>query len=323
VEHVWILASVWVLPALVATLFAIWFKTSTALTEIVVGVLGQLLALRYWGHAAGWRRARDGPHFLAGAGAIILTFLAGAELDPTCLATRKGEHAAVRIVIISDVHGNYDALSALPERYDELWVLGDLVNYGPEPQEVVDFVKRNAAAVVRGNHDHSIGYGEDPRCTPRYRDMADATRRYSDSVLTPDQKQLLRNLPVNLRLRRANKTFYLVHARPSDPLYGYCPADSEEWVREVESVVADVVLVGHTHTPFIRQIGNSTLVNPGSVGQPKTGKADACYAVWEDGDVELKTYPYPLEKTISKIRTMPIPPAIQRDLSTVLRTGSV
>ncbi len=229
----------------------------------------------------------------------------------------------MKIVIISDIHGNYDALSALPETYDQLWVLGDLVNYGPEPEKVVDFVRKNATAVVRGNHDHSIGYDEDPRCTPRYHDMADATRRYSNSKLSPDQKEFLRDLPLAREIQTGETRFYLVHARPSDPLYGYSPQDSEQWVPEVDSVVADVVLVGHTHTPFIRRIEDRTLANPGSLGQPKTGKSDACYAVWQDGEIRLKSYPYAVDKTIAKIQTMPIADSVQQGLITVLRTGSV
>ena len=72
----------------------------------------------------------------------------------------------MKIVIISDLHGNYDALSALPESGDELWVLGDLVNYGPQPRAVLNFVRSHAAAVVRGNRDHAVGFDVDPRCTP-------------------------------------------------------------------------------------------------------------------------------------------------------------
>ena len=50
----------------------------------------------------------------------------------------------MKIVMVSDLHGNLEALSALPEEYDELWVLGDLVNYGPDPDEVVEFVRTRA-----------------------------------------------------------------------------------------------------------------------------------------------------------------------------------
>jgi|ERR1019366_916969 protein phosphatase len=229
----------------------------------------------------------------------------------------------MKIVIISDLHGNYEALRVLPEEYDELWVLGDLVNYGPEPGPVVDFVRAKASVVVRGNHDHSIGYDEDPRCTPRYHDMADATRGFSASVVSEDQKQFLRNLPLKTEIKRGNTRFYLTHARPSDPLYGYCSQDSDEWLKEVESVAADVVLVGHTHTPFVRKIGNQVLVNPGSLGQPKTGKPDACYAVWNDGAFQLKSFSYPVNKTIAKLQSLSFPPEIERDLITVLQAGSV
>ena len=60
----------------------------------------------------------------------------------------------MKITIISDIHANFDALQAFPEDYDELWVLGGLVNYGPQPTEVVDQIMKTAEIVVRGNHDH-------------------------------------------------------------------------------------------------------------------------------------------------------------------------
>jgi putative phosphoesterase len=229
----------------------------------------------------------------------------------------------MKIVIISDLHGNYEALRALPETYDELWVLGDLVNYGPEPAEVVDFVKAHSPVIVRGNHDQSIGFDEDPRCTARYQKMAEATRRFTASVLDEEQKQFLRSLPLRMELQRQNKRFYLCHAKPSDSLYGYCPGDSPDWINEALSVNADVLLVGHTHTPFIRHIGAGLVVNPGSLGQPKTGKPDACYAVWENGLFRLKSYPYPVDKTVEKLRALSFPREVEEDLITVLKTGSV
>ena len=229
----------------------------------------------------------------------------------------------MKIAIISDLHGNYESLQSLRENYDELWVLGDLVNYGPDPGAVVDFVKANSSVVVRGNHDHSIGYDVDPRCGTRYQKMADVTRRYSASVLKKDQKEFLRQLPLKLELKRQDTSFYLCHAKPSDPLYGYCPEESEEWVKELSQVKADVLLVGHTHTPFLRQIGNRVVVNPGSLGQPKTGKSDACYAVWEDGSFSLKSFPYAVDETIGRLRVLGLPQEVEKDLITVLQAGSV
>jgi putative phosphoesterase len=229
----------------------------------------------------------------------------------------------MKIVIVSDIHGNYDALSALPESYDELWVLGDLVNYGPEPKEVVDFVKNKATLVVRGNHDQSIGYGDDPRCSLRFRQMAEATGKFSETVVTAEQKLYLRSFPTRLNAVRGQTRFFLCHATPSDPLYEYRTAESEKWVNECMQLGADVIFVGHTHIPFIRSFNRQILVNPGSLGQPKTGKPDACYAVWENGQVSLRTYAYPIDKTIDKIRLMPIGKNIQLDLIRVLEFGGL
>jgi putative phosphoesterase len=229
----------------------------------------------------------------------------------------------MKIVIASDIHGNYDALSALPESYDELWVLGDLVNYGPEPKEVVDSVKDSATLVVRGNHDQCIGYGDDPRCSTKFREVAEATRQFSDAVVTAEQKLYLRSFPLRIDVVRGHTRFLLCHATPGDPLYEYRTADSKKWADECAQLDADVILVGHTHIPFMRSFDGRTLVNPGSLGQPKTGKPDACYAVWENGQISLRTYAYPIDKTIQKIRLMPIDKNIQQKLITVLESGSL
>jgi protein phosphatase len=114
-----------------------------------------------------------------------------------------------------------------------------------------------------------------------------------------------------------------VHAVPSDPLFAYCPQDSDRWTQEVESISADVLFVGHTHIPFIRNVGNTTVVNPGSLGQPKTGRPLACYAVWEDGAISLKEYAYPIEETVHAIQQMPISKEDQEQLISVLMNGAI
>jgi len=95
-ENVWVLAALWVGLALVATLFAIWFKISTALTEIIVGIIAQFAIVKFLGHglaaSTGWIA------FLAGTGAIVLTFLAGAELDPAVFRTKWKEATVVGLV---------------------------------------------------------------------------------------------------------------------------------------------------------------------------------------------------------------------------------
>ena len=95
--NVWVLASVWVGLALIATLLAIWFKISTALTEIVVGTVAQLIIGALVG-ASGLGGKTEWITFLAGTGAIVLTFLAGAELDPVIFRTKWKEATVVGLV---------------------------------------------------------------------------------------------------------------------------------------------------------------------------------------------------------------------------------
>jgi putative phosphoesterase len=229
----------------------------------------------------------------------------------------------MKIVIVADIHGNHDALRALPDDYGELWVLGDLVNYGPEPREVVETVMASAAVVVRGNHDHAVAHDDDSRWSSRYRAVAEATRRYTSSLLGAAQKGFLRGLPLQARIERERVAFHLTHARPSDPLHGSCPGGAEEWVGEVEALPADVLLVGHTHVPFMRRIGDKVLLNPGSLGQPRAGSPEASYAVWQDGRFEHRSFRYPVEATVEKLRALAFPPHVEADLVGILRTGSV
>ena len=229
----------------------------------------------------------------------------------------------MKIVILSDIHGNLEALSALREKFDELWVLGDLVNYGPDPAEVIEFVRANASVIVRGNHDHAIGFGEDPRCSPPFREMAEAMMQYTKSVLSDSQKQFLREIPLAARRDVDGLKVSLCHAAPSDPLFAYCPPDSPRWEEEVDLARADVLLVGHTHLQFIREIRAQKVVNPGSLGQSKMGNPAACYAVLENGAIELHSYEYPFEKTIQKLAALPLPSGIKTSLADVLRHGGL
>jgi protein phosphatase len=199
----------------------------------------------------------------------------------------------MKLVIISDIHGNHDALRALPEEYDELWVLGDLVNYGPQPKEVVADVMEKASLVVQGNHDHAVAYDDDSRWSPRYRPMAEATRRYTSAVLSDGHKAYLRGLPLQAQAERDGLLFHLTHATPADPLYGRHPTEAEGWAAELNTLSADVLLVGHTHVPFLRKIGDKVVLNPGSLGQPRKGAPLASYAVWQDGTFELRSFQYP------------------------------
>jgi protein phosphatase len=230
----------------------------------------------------------------------------------------------MKIVILSDIHANLAALKALPEHeYDQLWCIGDLVDYGPSPHETVEWVKRRAAIAVRGNHDHAVGFSLDPQCSPAFQKLASETLRYTQCVCTEDDLSYLRNLPIQREITVDSTGFYLVHAMPTNPLFGYCPEESKRWENEVDWIDGDVLIVGHTHTPFLRRSGKTTILNPGSLGQPKTGRPLACYAVWEDGKISRKEYEYPLADTARDIRTMPISAEDQEALIAILETGGL
>ena len=87
-------------------------------------------------------------------------------------------------------------------------------------------------------------------------------------------------------------------------------------------MTADVVLVGHTHRPSVRRIGDRWLVNPGSLGQPKSGRSAACYAVWQDGRIDLRSFEYPVEATVERLRALRFPRDVEEGLVRTLRTGT-
>jgi putative phosphoesterase len=229
----------------------------------------------------------------------------------------------MRVLIASDLHGNLEAIRSLPTDYDELWVLGDLVNYGPNPSEVVEFVREHASLVVRGNHDDAIGYDRDPECSPPFRRLAEETGRFTMSVVSGQQREYLRRLPLTAGRDIKGVRFFACHAAPRDPLHEYRPADSDLWAKDVAKGSCDVLLAGHTHFPFCRSVGARRVANPGSVGQSKNGGGRACYAIWQDGELSLESAEYPVEETVAKVRALPVSPDVREQLEAVLRTGSL
>ena len=228
----------------------------------------------------------------------------------------------MKILVISDLHGNEEAISVLPQEYDQLWVLGDLVNYGPNPREVVEFVRQRATYVIRGNHDHAMGFDADPRCSAPYKAMAAEMGTFTQRTLAEADKAYLRSLPLSLTTESFGTRFCLCHASPSDPLFAYRPPDVTEWEKEVQAVSAGYLLVGHTHLQFHRDISDRVILNPGSVGQPKSGAPQACFAVWEDGAIQMHSVPYPYRKTIEKIRQLRLSKPVEEGLVATLETGN-
>jgi protein phosphatase len=153
--------------------------------------------------------------------------------------------------------------------------------------------------------------------------MAEETGRYTRSVLSDGNRRYLRNLPLTATIIADRIQILMCHAVPSDPLFEYRREDSPRWLADSVGSGVNVELVGHTHVPFERSIGPTLIVNPGSVGQPKHGRAEACYAIWHDGRITLSSAPYDVEKTIEKLRSLSLSAGVFQDLAFVLRNGRV
>lgn len=227
----------------------------------------------------------------------------------------------MRVLIISDVHGNWEALQAvMQEPHDHLMFLGDVVHFGPDPRTCVEFLQNHVTWAVRGNHDHGAGYGEDCRAYGPWQTWDAATRIHTDRVLTDEHRAYLRSLPLVQYATIAAMRFCLVHAAPGDPLYQYLPADVPEDTLAVELVRAnaDVLLVGHTHIPVLRRIRGQVFVNPGSVGMPRNG-THAHYAIWEDGRIRLRSCSYDIAAVVKRLRSLDLPVEVFAGLTDALQ----
>ena len=227
----------------------------------------------------------------------------------------------MRILVLADIHANWSALSAIREPHDACLVLGDLVEYGVEPIECIEWVRQHATAVIRGNHDHSVAQRVPPPSGSGLRGLAGATRQQHWSVLSPSHLKFLSRLPVSLTLDLDNRRFHLVHATPRDPMDEYLAIDPETWKTRLVGIDADFVCVGHTHLQFQLDLGRSQLLNPGSVGQPRDGDPRAAYAIIEDGRIELKRVEYDIDAAVLSLKNAGLDPDVVELAESMLRTG--
>ncbi|MEA3335797.1 MAG: metallophosphoesterase family protein [Chloroflexota bacterium] len=234
----------------------------------------------------------------------------------------------MKIIIFSDLHANWQALSALQQaesRPDAILFTGDIVNFGPEPQRCLDWVRSNATAIVRGNHDHGVAFGGELGVNPGLLTEYQAMRDYTQSILPPTERAWLGDLPLSQTVALDGKRFHLVHAMPSDPLakrLSLVTAREEVLEAELDGLDVDVLLVGHTHLPGIRKVGDTFIVNPGSLGQPRNGTPDATYAVWRDGELQIHHLHYDYPTTMRKLMMLPVDPDIIDRLQGILETGT-
>lgn len=209
----------------------------------------------------------------------------------------------MRYAIISDIHGNLAALQRVLERIEEencdrIICLGDVVGYGPFPNECCELVQNRAAITLCGNHDAVAGGRIRPDFFTIYAAQA---IRWTLGRLNEANQRFLAGLP--LIQREGNLIF--VHSTPQEPKEWHYLTSIVRAAREFESFSEQICFIGHTHMPtawvqvdgdierrtaeFLRILPEERyIINVGSVGQPRDNNPDACFGIWDDERSEFR-----------------------------------
>ncbi len=209
------------------------------------------------------------------------------------------------------------------ETWDLMVCLGDLVDYGPWPDEVIDYIMENADYTIMGNHDYSLALGGDCGCSEEYVELTMHTRRATMHRLNDLYRSYLKSLPEKLEIDIEGKHINLVHGSYKNPLYGFISPDVPEEVIWTEMQDArGIVLFGHSHIEMQKELRDDLLiVNPGSVGFPKGNDPRASYIIFENGRFHIKKVEYDVEKTVKGILEMDIPDNLKQSLIVSVREG--
>lgn len=224
--------------------------------------------------------------------------------------------------MISDIHSNLEAFEAvianLPD-YDELLCLGDLVGYGPQPNEVIERLSQlKPAAVLMGNHDYAVATGDTAGFALHAAEAVEWTRK---KIAAPN-REYLAELQPSAHLEKCGTRLGLFHGSPRDPLTEYVfPGLPRATARElIESSRAAILLLGHTHMPMLYSFEKEMLGNPGSVGQPRDGDPRASFAtlIVSEGRIsfEVKRVEYDVEAVADKIIRAGLPEFLAERLYT-------
>jgi putative phosphoesterase len=202
-----------------------------------------------------------------------------------------------RVAVITDIHANLPALEAALDAIgridvDAIYCGGDLVGYGPQPNEVCRLIEERRIPTIYGNYDYAIGRDlEDCGCA--YRDQHDRELGQLSVAWTLEHtdgrsKGFMRDLPFDLRFGLGGRRVRLVHGSPrkvNEYLFADKPARTFE--RIAAGADCDVLVFGHTHQPWVAEYGGVLFVNCGSVGKPKDGDPRASFALLERADGEV------------------------------------
>ena len=238
----------------------------------------------------------------------------------------------MRYAILADIHGNLAAFEAvlqdIEERggAEELWCLGDIVGYGPDPSECIALLRQYNHLCVAGNHDWAaIGKVAISDFNP---DAAEACR-WTARQLSPEDVRYLDNLPLTL----SRDDFTIVHGSPREPIWEYV-LSTQSATANLQFFETRFCLIGHSHLPVVfenaggrcvlmelpaelRLGENRMIINPGGVGQPRDGDPRTAYAIYDDGAATIYHYriPYDIEATQERMVKHGLPSFLATRLS--------
>jgi putative phosphoesterase len=229
--------------------------------------------------------------------------------------------AADTVAVITDIHGNLPALQAALERIDELGIDrvycgGDLVGYGPRPDEVCALIAERGVPTIYGNYDYAIARDlDDCGCayiTPHDRELGQRSVEWTLAHTDQASKDFMRGLPFDLRFTVGETGVHLVHGSPrkvNEYLFEDKPARLYERLAGAET---DPVLVfGHTHKPWVADFGGVRFVNCGSVGKPKDGDPRGAFAILRPAagtvEVTIERVAYDADAVAEEVRAAGLP----------------
>lgn len=231
----------------------------------------------------------------------------------------------MKLAVISDIHGNLEALDAVLQdcrtrAVDQIICLGDIVGYGADPSACLQMVTRECSVTLMGNHEYAaLGLLSGQVMNSAARESMDWTQHHLDDR----DLAMISDLP--LEAQREN--LYLVHASPDEPSKWRYILTSVEAEAAFRKFTGHICFVGHSHLPMIFSISpegslrqraghdfcpdeeNRYIVNVGSVGQPRDNDPRSCYIVYDSGEETISycRVPYNIELAQSKMAQARLP----------------
>jgi putative phosphoesterase len=215
----------------------------------------------------------------------------------------------MKIAVISDIHGNYDALvevlkKAKTEGVEHLLVLGDIVGYYYHPDKILKALSEWSCDIIKGNHEYILeGLIAKPELGDSIRLKYGSGHKEAIEKLSAEQLEFLRDLPETKSVQFNDISLLMSHGSPwSNDFYIYPDCD-KDIIEKCDSTAHDFVLIGHSHYAFVLKNENSILINPGSVGQSRQvgGKASWCIINTKNGCFQMLSTDYNVENLINEI----------------------